>query len=72
LKNPPAAKKPTVQAVQHVQTVQVVESFYGSEMVPIPMSALKLSKISKPLLKQFCEIASDLGTKVAYGEDESG
>ncbi len=34
--------------------------------------AQKLSKISKPLLKQFREIASDLGAEVAYGEDESG
>ena len=44
------SKKPTVEAVQYVQTVQVAESFEGSENAypSLVFSRRKSSKTSKP------------------------
>jgi len=71
LKNPPAAKKPTVQAVQHVQTVQIVERFYSSEMVPIRCRSKTVEDL-KAALEQFREIASDLGIQMVYRKMKVG
>jgi len=59
-----AAKKPPAQAVQYVQTVQVVESFEGSENGTDPdVLAQEIVEDLEAALEQFREIATDLGGK---------